>query len=646
MSSMIQYGQYKVPNSTECIALNVGQPSNLHLPIVERNIALNKILNLEDPSSLQYGKIEGYDNLRIDFAKFLSQKYTEYYNTYAEKNNVEKILLSVNSDDIIMTNGNTGGLMLLLSLFSRTNMTIFVEDPTYFLALDCFKNLGLNIVPIRMTPEGLDLNQLKIELAKLNGQNCLLYMIPINQNPTGYTITESNKIKLSMIADKNPNLLVFADEVYHMLTFENNNYLFPMCYYNKNFISMGSFSKIFAPALRMGWIHCLNKRIIKLITSSGQLDSSGCVNPLGCQIVHELIKENLLNPVIARWNNFLSTNCEMLYRAIIINLADHIENITKPNGGYFIWIEFKSYVRTMELSDLAEQYKIKFHYGNKFSVSKTAGSCVRLSFSWYTDQDYQLFTIRMKNLIEENCNWTSAEPIEQIEPIKPTESTNLIQNKYVYVQGHNGKLGKLITEKIRHINQQSTTNIIFGGVIERNSNLEFINENSVIIDVSSAEGTKYLLETLLHDKKYCPVVIGTTGNLPTYLINEYAKYAPIAISANFSKGINQLRKMINVIDKNLWKPFLSETHHTLKKDAPSGTAKLIANWYGNNEISLNSIESVREGNIIGEHHLILDNDSEYIKISHVAKTRELFADGSINWIKFIVQQQPGLYTTI
>ena len=75
---------------------------------------------------------------------------------------------------------------------------------------------------------------------------------------------------------------------------------------------MGSFSKIFAPSVRLGWIQADEKYISEL-SNSGHLDSSGCVNPLGCTIVHELLKYNLLEPIVYKWRSFLSMNCKALY---------------------------------------------------------------------------------------------------------------------------------------------------------------------------------------------------------------------------------------------------------------------------------------------------------------------------------------------
>ena len=663
--SQIQYGQYNVPNANDCVCLNVGQPSNEKLPSEEYFDAINELMIENAKSLFQYGKIEGYDNFRNDFANYLENKYKIY-----DQN------ITINMNNLIMTNGNTGGLQLLLSLFAEKNMTIFVEDPTYFLALDCFKDLDLNIQPIQMQSDGIDLNQL-IDLLKknydqpnltsmsTNSKKCILYTIPFFHNPTGICMSENKKNKLAEIANKYPNLIVISDEVYQFLSFQTNstnstnstNYkLIPLCYYHNNFISLGSFSKVFCPAIRLGWITTFNNQIYNKISQCGQLDSSGNMNPISCAVMHKLILNGNLDHVMNKWKNFLKTNCDELSNCINNLLSHHIESIVVPTGGYFVWIKFKNYVDVVCLSNLMEKYKLKFHHGNKFSFSKTANNCMRLSFSWYSatnhvindsDQlsnDYKLGIIRLKNLIEDNCS-TNSIKINQIEPIN-----NLICKVYVF--GHTGKLGSLI---VNHLNNlQSDSQLKYGGYIDRSFCFDKLlddksNYNVVIIDVSSSEATTNLLNELLRQKIYCPLIIGTTGNLPNNLILQYGNFAPVAISSNFSKGIGQFRKIINSFDpadKNEWKPTLTEIHHTEKKDAPSGTAKLIANYYGLNLIPFESIKSIREGKVFGEHHLTLEMDDETIMISHIAKSRELFAKGSINWIKWITNKSNGVYNQI
>jgi 4-hydroxy-tetrahydrodipicolinate reductase len=155
------------------------------------------------------------------------------------------------------------------------------------------------------------------------------------------------------------------------------------------------------------------------------------------------------------------------------------------------------------------------------------------------------------------------------------------------------------------------------------------------------------LEKLLEEKKHCPLIIGTTGDLPMDLIKEYGKCAPVALSSNFSDGINEFVKMISTIDKSKWDVSLIEKHHIHKVDKPSGTAKLLAMSYGNEYIKPENISSIREGEIIGEHELVLNNGTETLTIIHSVKTRNVFAKGALEWVKKMAKKtENGIYIKI
>ena len=210
----------------------------------------------------------------------------------------------------------------------------------------------------------------------------------------------------------------------------------------------------------------------------------------------------------------------------------------------------------------------------------------------------------------------------------------------VYILGDNGRLGKLIKNEL-----EKYTNFKYIRGIGKDMNIENITEiNSVIVDVSQPEGTVKLLTELIDKQTYCPLIIGTTGHIynDTFrlLLEKYSLNAPIAICSNFSKGIIQIKKIIDVINKNKWNVSMNEKHHINKKDAPSGTAKMLAKYYGKEEME---IISIREGEIIGEHELILENKNEIIKINHSVKSRNVFAEGCIEWIKWLTIQKNGIY---
>lgn len=155
----------------------------------------------------------------------------------------------------------------------------------------------------------------------------------------------------------------------------------------------------------------------------------------------------------------------------------------------------------------------------------------------------------------------------------------------------------------------------------------------VIIDVSSPAA---LIENLAAQK---PIVIGTTGHLDLKPIRGAAQHVPVFYAPNFSLGAALLKRLSQYVVKHfIGEIDLIETHHTQKKDAPSGTALQLARDLPNVHI-----HSIRSGNVIGEHTLIFNNDEERLTLSHNVHTRAAFAKGALAAAHFIVKQAPGLY---
>lgn len=610
-NSGFHYGQYVVPDALTCVNLGVGQPSNKKLPLKELNKAFSSLSKGTNPAFLQYGSIEGYEEFRYDLAHYLMKKY--YGFSDAESDDCYPDPIEHMKKKLLVTNGITGGLSLILSVFAKAGDTIFCEDPTYFLALNIFKDIGLKIVPIKIDENGLMVSELKEKIALEDPtKRCFLYTIPFYQNPTGYRLSDERLKELMDLSSDYSNLVILSDEVYNMLRFgEEVSASLPLHHYGKNFITLGSFSKAFCPSLRMGYI-LADEGYITELAKCGQLDSSGCVNPIGCAVIHDLIRSNKLDTVLKMWLEFLSTNCNTLYDLVTSVLAEYIEFVEKPTGGYFLWVKFKKHISAVKMSETMESFGIKFHHGNKFSPSLSCENYVRLSFSWYEGSDYEIGIWRLKTLLD-----------------------SMTKTK-VYVMGSTGRLGSLIVNELKESDQ-----LLFSGGIGRDIDISQIKCTDVIVDVSSANGTEQLITKLLDEKLYISLVIGTTGDLPMESIRKYARYAPVVLCSNFSKGIREFKKIIDSIDKSLWVASMTEYHHIHKKDKPSGTAKTLAKHYGESYLPTEEIVSVREGEIVGTHEIVLEGKNELIKITHIAKSRELFAEGCLEWIKFIIQKKKG-----
>ena len=168
-----------------------------------------------------------------------------------------------------------------------------------------------------------------------------------------------------------------------------------------------------------------------------------------------------------------------------------------------------------------------------------------------------------------------------------------------------------------------------------------IGESDVVIEFTTPTAT--LEHLAICGKKNVPVVIGTTGFSQEEIgeIRTISEKIPVLLSPNMSLGVNLLFKLVKeaaTVLKN-YEVEIVETHHNKKKDAPSGTAKKIAEIVGDVPI-----HSLRFGNVIGEHRVIFAGKSERLELFHKAEDRETFARGALKAAAFIVNQNPGLYS--
>ncbi|OIO38445.1 MAG: 4-hydroxy-tetrahydrodipicolinate reductase [Candidatus Omnitrophica bacterium CG1_02_49_10] len=177
-----------------------------------------------------------------------------------------------------------------------------------------------------------------------------------------------------------------------------------------------------------------------------------------------------------------------------------------------------------------------------------------------------------------------------------------------------------------------------------------IKDADVIIEFTTPDATKANLKAAYSSGK--AMVIGTTGIEYSDIVamEEAAYKIPIVFSPNMGVGINLLFSVVTDAAKSLgagYKAHITEAHHKHKKDAPSGTAKKFAELVssaGNAGINDIPIESVREGEIVGEHTIVFDNGEEQISFTHKAHTRDTFASGALRAAQFIAGKAPGLYS--
>ena len=174
-----------------------------------------------------------------------------------------------------------------------------------------------------------------------------------------------------------------------------------------------------------------------------------------------------------------------------------------------------------------------------------------------------------------------------------------------------------------------------------------INSCDVAVDFSQADAVDEICRSALQHRK--SLVIGTTGHSQQQRkkIEETGHSVPIVLASNFSVGVNVLfwltRKAAELLGPD-FDPEIVETHHKMKKDAPSGTAKTLAEILKTARNSEIPIQSIREGDVVGEHSVIFSGPGERLELTHRATSRQIFARGALRAAKWIIGRPPGLYS--
>jgi 4-hydroxy-tetrahydrodipicolinate reductase len=193
-----------------------------------------------------------------------------------------------------------------------------------------------------------------------------------------------------------------------------------------------------------------------------------------------------------------------------------------------------------------------------------------------------------------------------------------------------------------------------------------LDRGEVVVDFSAPEATLHHLRTVAQRKR--AMVIGTTGFSTPQLeeLKSLACRVPFVLSPNMSVGVNLIYKVIGEMAKTLGEDYdieVIEAHHRLKKDAPSGTALKIAEvlakavsrdldqvgvyarkgLIGERKKGEIGIQTIRAGDIVGDHTILFGGMGERIEVTHRASSRDTFAGGALRAARWVVQQPPGLY---
>jgi 2-aminoadipate transaminase len=362
------------------INLGIGQPSADLLPVNLLREASEEFFKVANPQELNYGEKQGDIRFRESLAVFLSLEYG----------------VDTRAESLLLSCGNSQALDFICERFTKPGDTVFVEEPTYFLAFQIFRDHGLNIVPIAMDQDGLVIEAL--EQALKTSVPVLLYTIPSFSNPGGQTLSESRRKRLVDLSREH-DFVIAADEVYQMLPYfgEVPPALGTMID-RGNVLSMGTFSKIMAPGLRLGWIQA-PAHLMEIALDSGWINSGGAVNHVTSHIVRHAIDMGLQTSFIEQLRNSYRGRVLAMDESLQEHLSGHARWI-RPDGGYFFWLEVDESIDVLELRSRAFDRGVGFQPGEVFTSTGDYKNYIRLSFAHYSEADIHKAVSRLASMLK------------------------------------------------------------------------------------------------------------------------------------------------------------------------------------------------------------------------------------------------------
>jgi 2-aminoadipate transaminase len=330
--------------------------------------------------ALQYGSSEGRPGLRSVVVELMAE-----------------IGVRVRAEDIVITSGAQQALDLLAKVFLDPKDTVICEGPTYLGALQAFSAYQPNVVCVPMDAEGMRTDLLADTLERLGPRGAkFIYTIPNFQNPAGVTLSPARRRELVELA-RAYDVPVIEDDPYGRLRFEGGHCL-PLRALDDEVIYVGTFSKIFAPGLRLGWVIAPHPILAKFLLAKQAADLCGSAY---AQITAERYFAD------TRWRRVLQDLTRTYAQrrdAMLEALAEHFPpeaRWTAPEGGFFVWVEMPSFLDLKSILAEAVERGVTYVPGDAFYPDGRGRNCMRLGFCYATPEAIREGIARLAEVLED-----------------------------------------------------------------------------------------------------------------------------------------------------------------------------------------------------------------------------------------------------
>jgi 2-aminoadipate transaminase len=341
----------KVTERPEVISFAGGLPSPATFPVERLRVACEQVLTQAPSPALQYGPTEGYMPLR----EWIAQRH------------------KVAPSNVLVTTGSQQGLDLLGKMLIDVDSRVLVETPTYLGALQAFSLSEPQFVSVPFDDDGLVPDGLT---AELTSDARFLYCLPNFQNPTGRRLPVARRQQLTRVASA-AGLLLIEDDPYGALSYRGEQLPTLHSMNPEGVVYMGSFSKVLAPGLRVGYLIAPELLHRKLVQAKQAADLH---TPSFTQrIVYEVIKDGFLDEHIPTIRKLYGEQCRVMLEAMKAHFPSSV-SWNQPAGGMFIWVKLPAHVDATALLEKAIAENIAFVPGAPFFANDPQKNTLRLSF--------------------------------------------------------------------------------------------------------------------------------------------------------------------------------------------------------------------------------------------------------------------------
>src|SRR6267378_7036471 len=341
-----------------------GHPDPSSFPYEGMVEATADVMKAEGAPALSYGEPQGYKGLR----ELVAHKYRLFEN------------LDVSPDDIIVSNGSGHALSLAFSAFVDVGDAILSEAPTFSGTLATIRRHGARVLDVPMDAEGMITSVAREQLEKLRreGKPCkLIYTIVNFQNPAGPTMSRRRREELIALAHEY-DTVILEDDAYGELRFEGPAH--PSLYAldkGGRTIRAGTLSKILGAGVRLGWL-CAPRELIPAF--QGFLFGGG-VSPFMSRVATCFLRDHMAAHV-QRLIDVYRKKRDAMLRGLDEVLAGTDTLVSRPEGGFFLWLRLPAGTDPRRLADLAAEARVQYTPGPVFFPSGGGEEFIRLAFSY------------------------------------------------------------------------------------------------------------------------------------------------------------------------------------------------------------------------------------------------------------------------